>query len=1178
MQRQLRFCFILLSFCGLLWLPLGAAYLSEVPTSITQPDGSIVSCFASGDEYHNWLHDKDGYTIVKDPDSGWYAYAISGGQKITPGAQIAGRDNPASANIQPGINLDVAEYRKLRNSRYQAPDGRTAPSTGTINNLVVFIRFSDQTEFDQTFNSYSSWFNTGAASLKNYYREVSFNQLTINSTFYPSPSNGYVVSWQDSHPRSYYCEFSGYQTEAERREREFTLMENAIAGISSLVPANLVLDSDNDGKVDNVVFVIRGAFEDDILWPHQWSIYDRVVTLRGKRVYDYNVQIQGHLAAFNVGVICHEFFHSLGAPDLYHYHNNSVPVGVWDLMAGTTNPPQHMSAFMKWKYGHWIAAPGVISGYGIYSLNPPSSPTQCFYRVNSVFSSTEYYIIEYRKKTGLFESSIPGSGLLVYRIDSSVSWGNAEGPPDEVYLYRPDGTVSAEGDIDEAFFSLESGRTAINATTNPIPFLTNGFSGGLSLFNIGSAGETISFYHGTPTPPQIHWNPSSISASINENSSSAQTLNITNLGDVTLNYYCSLPTVTTTVLNESFTTSVRPTGWTEQQVSGDPLSWSFTNGGYMSHPPAAYDGSYNARLFIASHDASVTKLITPPLNLSEAISASLSFYHTQGDYMNMDYLKVYYKTSSGGAWVLLADYTEQNLIWTQETIPLPNITGTYYVAFEGSARYGYGVCLDKVVVTKISYTTTPWVSVNGQTAVTGSLTGFGASAGVNVSINSAGLTPGDYLSQITISSNSVNNSTVQIPINLTVLAPQPQIALSTVSISFGTVMINTIPSQTFQISNPGAALLSGNLSTTAGYIVLATTGREETSPDIFMDVFQAAVPGRNSTAFSVPAGATNSYSVYFNPTAVQAYSGTLTISHNAGGGNRTISLSGQGGKPNLGLSSTVFSADMEPSQTSTQTLIVTNGGNLPLNYSLTITNAPVWLQINNLTQLSSTIAVGGAAQSVVLSFNNTGLNPGTYTASLAGSSNDPSNTVFSINVSMIVRGTLGIYNPVGGEIWEFGSLHPIVFSYTGNQSTVLFLYSTNGGTSWISQGTRPVVQGNNSFDWTVPSTPSVNCKVRLVENVSPYYKISSNTFSIIDSAPPSPPQNLTLGRHPVIPGLVLSWQASTGYPSFYRVYFCAESNGRFSLLSTVEAPQTCYIDSSASSRARGFYRVEAVRE
>ena len=148
---------------------------------------------------------------------------------------------------------------------------------------------------------------------------------------------------------------------------------------------------------------------------------------------------------------------------------------------------------------------------------------------------------------------------------------------------------------------------------------------------------------------------------------------------------------------------------------------------------------------------------------------------------------------------------------------------------------------------------------------------------------------------------------------------------------------------------------------------------------------------------------------------------------------------------------------------------------------------------------------------------------------------------------------------------------------TGADTGSLFV-STNGGASWVNQGTRPVVQGNNSFDWTVPSTPSVNCKVRLVENVSPYYKISSNTFSIIDSAPPSPPQNLTLGRHPVIPGLVLSWQASTGYPSFYRVYFCAESNGRFSLLGTVEAPQTSYIDSSASSRARGFYRVEAVRE
>ncbi|MCK5572062.1 MAG: hypothetical protein KAJ12_04850, partial [Bacteroidetes bacterium] len=41
-----------------------AAPLSFVPQKLIQPDGSVLHCFASGDEFYNWLHDKDGFTIM----------------------------------------------------------------------------------------------------------------------------------------------------------------------------------------------------------------------------------------------------------------------------------------------------------------------------------------------------------------------------------------------------------------------------------------------------------------------------------------------------------------------------------------------------------------------------------------------------------------------------------------------------------------------------------------------------------------------------------------------------------------------------------------------------------------------------------------------------------------------------------------------------------------------------------------------------------------------------------------------------------------------------------------------------------------------------------------------------------------------------------------------------------
>ena len=40
-----------------------------------------------------------------------------------------------------------------------------------------------------------------------------------------------------------------------------------------------------------------------------------------------------------IGVLAHEFGHSLGSPDLYRYYDDSTtPVGEWDIMGWNTSP------------------------------------------------------------------------------------------------------------------------------------------------------------------------------------------------------------------------------------------------------------------------------------------------------------------------------------------------------------------------------------------------------------------------------------------------------------------------------------------------------------------------------------------------------------------------------------------------------------------------------------------------------------------------------------------------------------------------------------------------------------------------------------------------------------------------------------------------------------------------
>jgi M6 family metalloprotease-like protein len=485
-----------------------AVYQENVPKRVYQPDGTVLECFVSGDEFFNYLHDADGYTIIVG-DDGFYYYAVRQNQKILASEFRADQYNAGQLGLEPKVVISPEEYnRRVEEFNRHLDKSVKAPLTGQMNNLVVFIRFSDDTEFTAPRLEFDQNFNAPEGpSVKHYFLEVSYQQLDIESHHFPLAPLNTNLSYQDPNPRAYYQPYHavtnplGYDPDIPfgnstnpngRTFRQHTLLVNAINFIQNQVPLDLVIDADNDGLVDNVSFIIRGEQGqwNNLLWAHRWALWSQVATIHGKRVWDFTFQPETQSSTY---VLCHEMFHTLGAPDLYRYAQDGFnPVGPWDLMhAGFV----HMGAYMKYRYanGQWVQELPVIAGTGTYTLEPLYNQSNNVYRIISPNSVEEYFVVEYRRRMGQYETNIPGEGLLIYRIYPQVS-GNAQGPPDEVYIFRPGGTLTQNGNIFAANFSLQSGRIEFHDGSNPNGFLRDGNPAGIFIANVSLAGgETISF-------------------------------------------------------------------------------------------------------------------------------------------------------------------------------------------------------------------------------------------------------------------------------------------------------------------------------------------------------------------------------------------------------------------------------------------------------------------------------------------------------------------------------------------------------------------------------------------------------------------------------------------------------------------------------------------------------------
>lgn len=379
-----------------------------------------------------------------------------------------------------------------------------------------------------------------------------------------------------------------------------------------------------------------------------------------------------------------------------------------------------------------------------------------------------------------------------------------------------------------------------------------------------------------------------------------------------------------------------------------------------------------------------------------------------------------------------------------------------------------------------------------------------------------------------------------------------QVALSTSTLNFGSVIVGSTSLLQVTVSNTGKSGLTITQATVTG------TGFSFAGPNL-----------------PITLASTQSASLYvaFAPKAGGGASGTLTITTGSGIGNSgklrtsntSVALTGTGATPGQltpspsGLS--FGSVSVGGSQTQNVTLTNSGGSSLTISQD-TITGTP--FSVTGLT-LPTTLAPGqGIAASVTFAPTAGGSASGVLTVS--SNASDP-----SLPIALSGSGSTAGQLSLSPTAMNFGSV-TIGTTQTQNGtltaagSSVTITSATSSNSEFNLSGiTLPVtISAGQSLPFTVVFAPKVT-------------GTASSNISFSSNASVSPTGETASGTGATIQHVVdLSWKASTSSPAGYNVYRGSASGGPYTRINSSLDASTYYSDGTVSSGQIYFYVTTAV--
>ncbi|HEX3019972.1 MAG TPA: M6 family metalloprotease domain-containing protein [Chitinispirillaceae bacterium] len=531
------FCYAFVVFIFTFSTSYSAPYLGT-RTALEQPDGSIVEALMFGDEFYGWFETPDGYTIIKDPKTGWFCYAILTKDESLKSSSIKYRGHEVKNDNELLQKMNDAEIHKklkpstkkqrelryakmkelntgrdgkaisptnsngipLRNLPASSPDDIQQERIGNFLGITILVDFSDDvatmpiSAIDSLLNvesGYTRFGNNG--SVREYFSDISGGLVDYTNSI---PAYYYRAKY----PKTYYMDTTiAYGT----RGRE--LVTEALRYVDSIGFDFSTLSHDTNDLIYSInVFYAggNGGKWSKGLWPHSGYLWP-VFNADGVSSNYYQITNIGN-SPF-IGTFCHENGHMLlDYPDLYDYGFESMGTGSYCLMSssGGINPVppcpylRDLSGWVTIKDltflpndGRLLTQPANINSVYRY-INAEETPAQEYFLIENIRSEDRY-------------SSLADEGLAIWHVDRFGYNGYEQMTCDQHYLVsieQADGRFDLEidsnsqdaGDLFDATDNEFSDVTTPDANwwCNTTDLNTDSH---LRIYDISASGDTMTF-------------------------------------------------------------------------------------------------------------------------------------------------------------------------------------------------------------------------------------------------------------------------------------------------------------------------------------------------------------------------------------------------------------------------------------------------------------------------------------------------------------------------------------------------------------------------------------------------------------------------------------------------------------------------------------------------------------